>query len=150
MNRKKKVGLAIFAMAAVTGVAAPVVAAAQAPAPMTEVNSFGHQSTRSVYVVVAELTGIKPAFQNMFIRAAQADARCSARNEPGTLSFVVAPDPQDQSRFVLSETYADKRAWETHRDGKCFADFFAIVGPNINPPRFVIEGPSIEVPRKLT
>ncbi|WP_086829731.1 putative quinol monooxygenase [Allokutzneria sp. NRRL B-24872] len=92
--------------------------------------------------LAAELRDVKPALHNAFVAAAQ--------TEPGTLTFTAAPYPAVAGRFLLSETYADKRAWESHRNGKCCADFCTAVNGHVTGPNLVVEGVSIPVSIRLT
>lgn len=58
---------------------------------------------------------IKPDQRGRFLAAAEDDATCSVRDEPGCLRFDVFQDPTDENRYSFYEVYRDEAAFEAHQ-----------------------------------
>src|SRR5262245_14011712 len=58
---------------------------------------------------------IKPDQRERFLKAIEADALGSERDEPGCLRFNVLQDAQDQNVYYFYEVYKDEAALEAHR-----------------------------------
>jgi len=77
-----------------------------------------------MYIIVSRFQ-IKPKHRQDFIKAALQDGRNSRLNEPGTLRFELVQDESNPNRFYLSEAYKDKEAFDAHKKGRFFQEFFA-------------------------
>ena len=58
---------------------------------------------------------VKPGSVEAFIEASRNNHETSVR-EPGNLRFDVLQDPEDSTRFILYEAYADAAAAKAHKD----------------------------------
>ena len=58
---------------------------------------------------------IKAAMRDKFLKAIEADALGSERDEPGCLRFNVLHDAQDENIYYFYEVYKDQAALEAHR-----------------------------------
>jgi autoinducer 2-degrading protein len=58
---------------------------------------------------------VKPDQRQRFLKAIEADALGSERDEPGCFRFNVLQDEKDQNVYYFFEVYADQAALETHR-----------------------------------
>lgn len=78
-----------------------------------------------MYIIVSRFQ-IKPKHRQDFIKAALQDGHNSLlhEREQGTLRFELVEDESDPNRFYLSEAYKDKAAFEAHKKGRFFRDFF--------------------------
>ncbi len=77
-----------------------------------------------MYVIVSSFE-IKPEHCQDFIKAALQDSRNSLLHESGTLRFELVQDESDPNLFYLNEAYEDKAAFDAHKKGRFFQDFFA-------------------------
>src|SRR3984893_4289132 len=57
---------------------------------------------------------IKAAMRDRFLKAIEADALGSERDEPGCLRFNVFQDEKDENVYYLFEVYKDQAALEAH------------------------------------
>jgi autoinducer 2-degrading protein len=57
---------------------------------------------------------IKAAMRDKFLKAIEADALGSARDEPGCLRFDVLQDEKDENVYYFYEVYKDQAALEAH------------------------------------
>jgi autoinducer 2-degrading protein len=64
---------------------------------------------------------VKPEERERFLKAIEADAEGSERDEPGCLRFNVLQDEQDQNLYYFFEVYRDEAAFEAHRAAPHFA-----------------------------
>jgi autoinducer 2-degrading protein len=64
---------------------------------------------------------VKPSERDRFLAAAEDNAVCSVRDEPGCLRFDVLQDQTDQHRFIFHEVYQDEAAFEAHLQTPHFA-----------------------------
>jgi len=64
---------------------------------------------------------IKPAMRDEFLKAIEADALGSERDEPGCLRFDVLQDERDENVYYLYEVYKDQAALEAHRETPHYA-----------------------------
>jgi autoinducer 2-degrading protein len=62
-----------------------------------------------------ERARIKPELRQRFLKAIEADALGSERDEPGCLRFNVLQDAQDENVYYFYEVYKDQAALEAHR-----------------------------------
>ena len=58
---------------------------------------------------------VKPEERERFLKAIEADALGSERDEPGCLRFNVLRDQQDPNVYYFFEVYRDEAALEAHR-----------------------------------
>ena len=58
---------------------------------------------------------IKAAMRDKFLKAIEADALGSERDEPGCLRFNVLQDEKDENVYYFYEVYKDQAALEAHR-----------------------------------
>jgi len=77
-----------------------------------------------MYIIVSRFQ-IKPKHRQDFIKAPLQDSRISRQHEPGTIRFELVQDESDPNRFFLSEAYKEKEAFDAHKKGRFFQDFFA-------------------------
>jgi autoinducer 2-degrading protein len=64
---------------------------------------------------------VKPDERDRFLKAIEADALGSERDEPGCLRFNVLQDQQDQNVYYFFEVYRDEAALEAHRAAPHYA-----------------------------
>ncbi|MGH7029229.1 MAG: putative quinol monooxygenase [Stellaceae bacterium] len=64
---------------------------------------------------------VKPEARERFLKAIEADALGSERDEPGCLRFNVLQDAQDQNVYYFYEVYRDEAALEAHRAAPHYA-----------------------------
>jgi autoinducer 2-degrading protein len=64
---------------------------------------------------------IKAAERARFLKAIEADAVASERDEPGCLRFNVLQDQQDENVYYFYEVYRDEAALEAHRAAPHYA-----------------------------
>jgi autoinducer 2-degrading protein len=64
---------------------------------------------------------VKPNERERFLKAIEADALGSERDEPGCMRFNVLQDAQDQDVYYFYEVYRDEAALEAHRAAPHFA-----------------------------
>jgi (4S)-4-hydroxy-5-phosphonooxypentane-2,3-dione isomerase len=64
---------------------------------------------------------VKPNERERFLKAIEADALGSERDEPGCMRFNVLQDAQDQNVYYFYEVYRDEAALEAHRAAPHFA-----------------------------
>ena len=57
---------------------------------------------------------IKAAMRDKFLKAIEADALASERDEPGCLRFNVLQDEKDETVYYLYEVFKDRAALEAH------------------------------------
>ena len=65
------------------------------------------------YVLQVQIT-IKPENVESFMSKLMVNAK-AARGEPGCKTFDVLVDPQDKTKIMLYEVYADEKAFEAHQ-----------------------------------
>ena len=58
---------------------------------------------------------IKPAERQRFLKAIEADALGSEKDEPGCMRFNVLQDEKDENVYYFYEVYKDQAALEAHR-----------------------------------
>jgi autoinducer 2-degrading protein len=58
---------------------------------------------------------VRPAQRKQFLKAIEADALGSERDEPGCLRFNVLHDPEDVNTYYFYEVYENAAAVEAHR-----------------------------------
>ena len=63
-----------------------------------------------------------------FMKRVLANAQ-AARKEPGCRQFDVLVDPQDKTKLMLYEVYADEKAFEEHQQGEAFKNYLAEAVP---------------------
>ena len=63
-----------------------------------------------------------------FMKRVLANAQ-AARKEPGCKQFDVLVDPQDRTKVMLYEVYADEKAFEVHQQGAAFREYVAEAVP---------------------
>jgi autoinducer 2-degrading protein len=71
---------------------------------------------------------IKPENVESFMQKL-ADNSSAARKEPGCKQFDVLVDPNDRTRIMLYEVYADEKAFETHQQTPHFKKYLAEAVP---------------------
>ena len=64
---------------------------------------------------------VKPNERERFLKAIEADALGSERDEQGCMRFNVLQDGQDQNVYYFYEVYRDEAALEAHRAAPHFA-----------------------------
>ena len=64
---------------------------------------------------------VKPDQRQRFLKAIEADALGSERDEAGCLRFNVLQDAQDQNVYYFYEVYKDEKALEAHRAAPHYA-----------------------------
>lgn len=64
---------------------------------------------------------VKPDERQRFLRAIEADALGSERDEPGCHRFNVLQDAADEDVYYFYEVYADEAALEAHRETPHYA-----------------------------
>ena len=65
---------------------------------------------------------IKPELREKFLKAIEADALGSERDEPGCLRFNVLQDEKDGNVYYFYEVYKDMAALEAHRAAPHFKE----------------------------
>ena len=68
---------------------------------------------------------IKAAMRDKFLKAIEADALGSERDEPGCLRFNVLQDEKDENVYYFYEVYEDQAALEKHRAAPHYATWRA-------------------------
>ena len=68
---------------------------------------------------------VKPEGRDKFLKAIEADALGSERDEPGCLRFNVLQDEKDQNVYYFYEVYKDQAALEAHRQAPHYATWRA-------------------------
>ncbi|HEX2650158.1 MAG TPA: putative quinol monooxygenase [Burkholderiales bacterium] len=71
---------------------------------------------------------IKPENVDAFMQKLAANA-ASARKEAGCKQFEVLVDPQDRTKVMLYEVYADEKAFEVHQQQAAFKTYVAEAVP---------------------
>lgn len=66
--------------------------------------------------------GIKPENVESFMQKVLENARV-ARNEAGCRQFDVLVDPQDRTKVMLYEVYADEKSFQVHQQGAAFKKY---------------------------
>ncbi|MBV9359787.1 MAG: antibiotic biosynthesis monooxygenase [Betaproteobacteria bacterium] len=74
------------------------------------------------------LIRIKPENVEPFMQKLM-DNASAARKEPGCRTFDVLVDPQDRTKVMLYEVYADEKAFETHQATAHFKKYLAEAVP---------------------
>src|SRR5258705_10002619 len=69
---------------------------------------------------------IKAAMRDKFLKAIEADALGSERDEPGCLRFNVLQDEKDENIYYFYEVYKDQAALEAHRKMPHYAKWQAV------------------------
>jgi autoinducer 2-degrading protein len=64
---------------------------------------------------------VKPTERDRFLKAIEADAVGSERDEPGCIRFNVLRDQQDENVYYFFEVYRDATALEAHRAAPHYA-----------------------------
>ena len=64
---------------------------------------------------------VKPDGRERFLKAIEADALGSERDEPGCLRFNVLQDAQDENVYYFYEVYRDEAALAAHRNAPHYA-----------------------------
>ena len=64
---------------------------------------------------------IKPDMRDKFLKAIEADALGSEKDEPGCVRFNVLQDEKDQNVYYFYEVYKDQAALEAHRQAPHYA-----------------------------
>ena len=77
---------------------------------------------------------IKAAMRDKFLKAIEADALGSERDEPGCLRFNVLQDEKDENVYYFYEVYKDQAALEAHRNTPHYAIWRGVAD--------VLEGPT--------
>jgi quinol monooxygenase YgiN len=78
---------------------------------------------------------VKAGERERFLKAIEADARGSERDEPGCLRFNVMRDQQDQNVYYFFEVYRDEAALEAHRAAPHYAVWRRLQTPSTAHPR---------------
>jgi autoinducer 2-degrading protein len=76
-----------------------------------------------VFVLVVQLK-VKPENVDAFMSRLSENAK-NARKEPGCKQFDVLVDPNDKTKVMLYEVYADEKAFEAHQQTPHFKKYFA-------------------------
>jgi autoinducer 2-degrading protein len=71
---------------------------------------------------------IKPENVDAFMKKVLENA-ASARKEPGCKQFDVVVDPEDRTRVMLYEVYADEKAFAAHQQTAAFKTYVAEAVP---------------------
>ncbi|MEX2518123.1 MAG: putative quinol monooxygenase [Paracoccaceae bacterium] len=64
-------------------------------------------------------------------------------NEPETLGYTVAQDPDDPLLFTTFEQFTDEAAMDRHNNGPGSTAFFAVAGPLLDGPATVVTAKQI-------
>ncbi len=70
----------------------------------------------------------KPGHENTVAAELAKVGEFAAANEPDTLGFFVAQDPDDRCRFTTYERFTDAAARDRHNNGEGSKGFFAAAG----------------------
>ena len=90
---------------------------------------------------------VRPEARDAFRALALRHAAESLGDEPGTLLFHVAQDEVNPDRFYTVEAYADRAAYEAHRQGPALRRNGPLLDPLLAAPPFPLgRGPSIDSP----
>jgi quinol monooxygenase YgiN len=79
------------------------------------------------YVLQVQLV-LKPENLESFMSKLMVNAK-AARGEPGCKTFDVLVDPNDKTRVMLYEVYADEKAFEAHQATPHFKKYIAEAVP---------------------
>ena len=79
------------------------------------------------FVLVVNIK-IKPENVDRWMKMAIENG-AAARKEPGCKQFDVLVDPQDSTKVMLYEVYADEKAFEVHQQGSAFKKYVAEAVP---------------------
>ena len=79
------------------------------------------------YVLQVQIT-VKPESVDKFMSKLMENAT-AARGEPGCKTFDVLVDPQDKTRLMLYEVYADEKAFEAHQATAHFKKYLSEAVP---------------------
>jgi quinol monooxygenase YgiN len=79
------------------------------------------------YVLEVQIR-IKPENVDKFMSKVLENAR-AARTEKGCKAFDVCVDPNDKTKVMLYEVYADEKAFEEHQKGEAFKKYLADAVP---------------------
>src|SRR5512147_2270521 len=93
--------------------AAVVMSAAELDRPL--------RSTEATMIAIWVKVRIKPEMREKFLKAIEADALGSERDEPGCLRFNVLQDEKDGNVYYFYEVYKDQAALEAHRNTPHYA-----------------------------
>ena len=74
------------------------------------------------FVLVVTLR-IKPENVDRFMAAVKENGKAARETEPGCQGFDILVDPQDPTRVMLYETYADEAAFEAHQQTPHFKKY---------------------------
>ena len=77
---------------------------------------------------------VKPEQRELFLKAIEADALGSERDEPGCMRFNVLHDEQDHNIYYFFEVYRDQAALEAHRAAPHYAVWRAAADTLDGPP----------------
>ena len=78
---------------------------------------------------------VKPEGRERFLKAIEADALGSERDEPGCLRFNVLHDAADANVYYFYEVYRDEAALEAHRAAPHYAVWQAAADTLDGPPQ---------------
>ena len=79
------------------------------------------------YVLQVQIA-VKPESVDKFMSKLMENAK-AARGEPGCRTFDVLVDPQDKTKLMLYEVYADEKAFEAHQATPHFKKYLAEAVP---------------------
>jgi (4S)-4-hydroxy-5-phosphonooxypentane-2,3-dione isomerase len=108
---------------AVQAVRLPQVDTSIAPALRAVLGSAPDQRRKEMYALAVQLQ-VKPENIEAFMHHVLANAQ-AAREEPGCRQFDVLVDPNDRTRLMLYEVYADEQAFEQHQMTAHFKKYLA-------------------------
>jgi quinol monooxygenase YgiN len=80
------------------------------------------------YVLSVQLR-IRPENVDRFMGECLANGKAARETEPGCRTFDVLVDPQDPTRVMLYEVYADEKAFEAHQQTPHFKKYLAEAVP---------------------
>jgi len=72
---------------------------------------------------------IRPEHVDAFMQHAIANGQAARESEPGCKTFDLLVDPQDATRVMLYEVYADEQAFEAHQQTTHFKNYLAEAVP---------------------
>ena len=75
------------------------------------------------FVLVVNLE-IKPGDVDRFMAMALENAKASRETEPGCRQFDVLVDPNDKTKVMFYEVYADEAAFQVHQQTAHFKNYF--------------------------
>jgi (4S)-4-hydroxy-5-phosphonooxypentane-2,3-dione isomerase len=101
----------------------PQVDTSIAPALRAVLGSAPDQRRKEMYALAVQLQ-VKPENIEAFMHHVLANAQ-AAREEPGCRQFDVLVDPNDRTRLMLYEVYADEQAFEQHQMTAHFKKYLA-------------------------